>query len=155
MNDHKTVLLVCMYLPILIMEMTLVSRIWSTLWVNLLDTYILANPTDELMIVGDFNVDLSRSLSQFTMILSQFMYDHGLVAVDQFFYLQNSIHIWTLRGCWSLLNWSHSNLISRTGGCHVSDVSIVHSGSNLSDHSPWYVQLICLSNRCSLRYPHM
>ena len=60
---------------------------------NLLDTYILANPTDELMIVGDFNVDLSRSLSQFTMILSQFMYDHGLVAVDQFFYLQNSIHI--------------------------------------------------------------
>ena len=46
--------------------------------------YILANPTDELMVVGDFNVDFSRSQSQFTMTLSQFMYDHGLVAADQF-----------------------------------------------------------------------
>ena len=32
--DHKTVLLVCVYTFLLIMEMTLVSRIWSTLWVN-------------------------------------------------------------------------------------------------------------------------
>ena len=47
--------------------------------------YILANPTDELMIVGYFNVDFNRSQSQFTMTLSQLMYDHGLVAADQFF----------------------------------------------------------------------
>ena len=55
--------------------------------------YILTNPTDELMIVGDFIVDFNRSQSQFMMTLSQFMYDHGLVAADQFFAPQDSIHV--------------------------------------------------------------
>jgi len=55
--------------------------------------YILANPTDELMIVGDFNAYFNRSQNQFMMTLSQFMYDHGLVAADQFLPIRFHTHM--------------------------------------------------------------
>jgi len=86
------------------------------------------------MIVGDFNVDFSRSQSQFTMTLSQFMYDHGLVAADQVFAHKIPYTYESDSGVGH--SWIDHILISRTGGCHVSDVSLVHSSSNLSDHSP-------------------
>jgi len=35
--------------------------------------------------------------------------------------------------------------------CHVSDVSLVHSGSNLSDHS----SKICTIDMCVEQVPHM
>ena len=102
--------------------------------------YILTNPTDELMIVGDFIVDFNRSQSQFMMTLSQFMYDHGLVAADQFFAHKIPYTYESDSGVGH--SWIDRTLISRTGGCHVSDVSLVHSGSNLSDHSPMICTII-------------
>ena len=75
-----------------------------------------ANPTDELMIVGDFNVDFNRSQSQFTMTLSQFMYDHGLAAADQFFAHKIPYTYESDSGVGHTL--IDHILISRTGGCH-------------------------------------
>ena len=82
LNDHKSILLVCVYLPIDYGNDFCEQDLIYTL--SELAGYILANPTDELMIFGGFNVDFNRSQSQFTMTLSQFMYDHGLLQLINF-----------------------------------------------------------------------
>ena len=115
LNDHKTILLGCVYLPTDYGNDSSKQELIYT-WGELAG-YILVNPTDELMIVGDFNVDFNRSQNQFTMTLSQFMYDRGLVAADQFF-AHKIPYTYESDLCVGR-TWIDHILISRTGGCHA------------------------------------
>ena len=155
MPDCRTLLLVCVYLPF---DNGLYSghfEFQETL--DQLEGFIDSQDYDMLAVVGDFNVDFSRTDRPQTNDLLQFMYANSLIAKDldfpdvQFTYESDD-------GLHAL--WVDHVLISPTCVQRIQEITVICSGMNLSDHRPLCVKLDCAytctqsGHQCHLSFRH-
>ena len=93
---------------------------------------INANPHSGVFLVGDFNVDFDRS-GPLTKLLSNFMLELDMLSVD---YHRSCITYTYERDDGLCRSWIDHIVCSQSCSSLVSDLSVNHSGSNLSDNFP-------------------
>ena len=93
-----------------------------------------------LAVVGDFNVDFSRTDRRHTKDLLQFMHTNSLIAKDLDF-PDVQLTFSSDDGLWR--SWVDHVLISLTCVQRIQEITVISSGMNLSDHRPLCIKLDC------------
>ena len=136
--DGRLLLLVCLYLPY---DDGMVSDAYKFVEVlGELQGFLDSRHFDLLSIVGDFNVDFTRTHRPRTDELLCFMRATGLVASD----LQSPSIQFTYESDSGLTrSWVDHVLFFVEASSYIKHVVTLHSGANLSDHLPLLVSIDC------------
>ena len=138
-SNNFVTLIVCVYLPTnyATVESTNLYRETVAELSGFLESCIF----DNLVVVGDFNVDFSCT-SPSSCILQSFMESFNLHSVDQDFghCISHTYEKSGEGGC--VQSWlDHNIMISRHYTSMITDISCIHLADNFSDHLPLVFQL--------------